>query len=105
MEYKVRLITSIKPEHNCSGKSILAPYRINVSIENKPSIRDPEGEVVMRDLMVKNGYQQVKGVRTAKLLKIDVEASSGSEAMNIVTKMCDELRIYNPVVSTCTISI
>ncbi|MEM1993866.1 MAG: phosphoribosylformylglycinamidine synthase subunit PurS [Nitrososphaerales archaeon] len=78
-------------------------FNINVIIENKPTIRDPEGEVIMRDLMVKNGYTQIKGVRTAKLLKIVVEASSSQEAKQIVSKMCDELRIYNPVVSICSI--
>lgn len=83
----------------------LPTYKVNVVIENKPSIRDPEGEVIMRDLMVKNGYTQIKGVRTAKLLKIVVEASSSEEAKQLVSKMCDELRIYNPVVSVCSIEV
>ena len=80
-------------------------YRVNVIIENKPTIRDPEGEVIMRDLMVKNGYTQIKGVRTAKLLKLIVEASSSEEAKQLVSKMCEELRIYNPVVSVCSIEV
>lgn len=80
-------------------------FNANVVIENKPTIRDPEGEVIMRDLMVKNGYTQIKGVRTAKLLKIVVEAPSGEEAKRLVSKMCDELRIYNPVVSVCSIEV
>lgn len=80
-------------------------FSVNVVIENKPTIRDPEGEVIMRDLMVKNGYTQIKGVRTAKLLKITVEASNSQEAEQIVSKMCDELRIYNPVVSVCSIEV
>ncbi len=80
-------------------------FNVSVIIENKPTIRDPEGEVIMRDLMVKNSYTQVKGVRTAKLLKIKVEAQSPKEAKQLVAKMCDELRIYNPVVSLCTIEV
>ena len=80
-------------------------FNVNVVIENKPTIRDPEGEVIMRDLMVKNGYTQIKNVRTAKLLKIVVEASSSEEAERLVSKMCDELRIYNPVVSVCSIEV
>jgi len=83
----------------------LPRFSVNVVIENKPTIRDPEGEVIMRDLMVKNGYTQIKGVRTAKLLKITVEASNSQEAEQIVSKMCDELRIYNPVVSVCSIEV
>ena len=80
-------------------------FKVNVVIENKPTIRDPEGEVIMRDLIVKNGYTQIKNVRTAKLLKIVVEASSSEEAERLVSKMCDELRIYNPVVSVCSIEV
>jgi len=83
----------------------LPTFKVNVVIENKHTIRDPEGEVIMRDLMVKNGYTQIKGVRTAKLLKIVVEASNGEEAKQLVSKMCDELRIYNPVVSVCSIEV
>ena len=80
-------------------------FKVNVVIENKPTIRDPEGEVIMRDLMVKNGYTQIKGVRAAKLLKIVVEASNSEEAKRLVSKMCDELRIHNPVVSVCSIEV
>ena len=80
-------------------------FNVNVIIENKPTIRDPEGEVIMRDLLVKNGYTQIKSVRTAKLLKIIIEASSKQEAEKLVSRMCDELRIYNPVVSICSIEV
>lgn len=53
---------------------------------------------------MKNGYERVKKVRTAKLLKLDVEADSEEEAKELTARMCNELRIYNPVVSVCTIS-
>jgi len=79
-------------------------YRVHVTIENKPLVRDPEGEVILRDLMIKNGFECVRKVRTAKLLKMEVEADSEAEAKEITAKMCNELRIYNPVVSICTVT-
>ena len=80
-------------------------FLIQVIIENKPYINDPEGETIHRDLIVKGGYSKVKSVRSAKLLKMIVNASSQKEAENTVQKLCEELRIFNPVVSSCTISM
>jgi phosphoribosylformylglycinamidine synthase PurS subunit len=78
-------------------------YLIHVMIENKPLIRDPEGEVILKDLMIKNGFKCVKKVRTARLLKLEIEAESEGQAEEITAKMCNDLRIYNPVVSLCAI--
>jgi phosphoribosylformylglycinamidine synthase PurS subunit len=78
-------------------------FLVQVIIENKPYINDPEGETIHRDLIVKGGYSEVKSVRSAKMLKMTVSACSEKEAEKTVQKLCDELRIYNPVVSNCTI--
>ena len=78
-------------------------YNVIVTIENKPLIRDPEGEVILRDLLMRNDFSQVKSVRTAKTLRFEVEASDEDDAKIIIKKMCDELRIYNPVVSKCVV--
>ena len=43
-------------------------FLVQVVIENKPYINDPEGETIHRDLVVKGGYAQVKSVRAAKML-------------------------------------
>ncbi len=72
-------------------------------IENKPYINDPEGETIHRDLIVKGGYSSVVSVRSAKLLKMIVTGKSEKDAERIVEKMCEELRIYNPVVSNCAV--
>jgi phosphoribosylformylglycinamidine synthase len=74
-----------------------------VIIENKPYINDPEGETIHRDLVVKGGYSSVKSVRSAKMLKMVINASSEKEAEKIVQKLCEELRIFNPIVSNCTV--
>jgi phosphoribosylformylglycinamidine synthase len=78
-------------------------YLVQVVIENKPYINDPEGETIHRDLIVKGGYSAVRSVRSAKMLKMAVSAASEKEAERLVQKLCEELRIFNPVVSNCTV--
>lgn len=80
-------------------------YRVECIISNKASIRDPEGETILRDLVIRRGYENVKGIRTAKVLQIEVSAPSKEVAEKLVMRMCDELRIYNPVVSVCQIRV
>jgi phosphoribosylformylglycinamidine synthase len=78
-------------------------YLVSVIIENKPYINDPEGETILKDLIAKGGYSSVKAVRTAKMLNITIEARDRKDAEATVKKLCDELRIYNPVVSNCRV--
>lgn len=78
-------------------------YLVQVVIENKPYINDPEGETIHRDLIIKGGYSKVASVRSAKLLKMVVNDRSEKHAEQTVKKLCEELRIFNPVVSNCVI--
>ncbi len=80
-------------------------YVAEVVIESKPAAKDPEGATIMRDLMVKKGYNMVSEVRTAKLLRVKLSARSESEATSILDKMCNELRLANPVAQNYKISI
>lgn len=80
-------------------------FNVIVTIENKSFINDPEGETIYRDLILKNKYNSIKSVRTAKVLKLIVDATNSKEAKVRVKKMCEELRIFNPVVSNCQINI
>ena len=57
----------------------------------------------MRDLIVKGGYSNIESVRSAKTLKMVVRSSSEKESKT-VENLCIELRIYNPVLSDCTIT-
>ena len=70
-------------------------YVIEVLVENKPLARDPEGETIHRNLIMKGGYNQVTNVRAGKLLRMSVEASSPDQARDLVKRLCDDLRIYN----------
>lgn len=78
-------------------------FVVQVVIENKPYINDPEGETIHRDLVVKGGYSNVQSVRSAKMLKMVVNSKSEKDAEVTVKKLCEELRIFNPVVSNCTV--
>lgn len=79
-------------------------FFIAINIENKKYLDDPEGDTIMRDLIVKGGYSNIESVRSAKTLKMVVRSSSEKEALKTVENLCIELRIYNPVLSDCTIT-
>ena len=83
----------------------LGNYKIEVIVENKPLARDPEGEAIRHNLILKGGYSQVTDVRAGKLLRINVEAPSPEDARQLVQKMCEDLRIYNPAAHICRVRI
>lgn len=79
-------------------------YKVHVTIENKPGISDPEGQTILNDLVIAKS-NTVKSIRTAKVLKFEIEATSGEEAISSVRKLCDDLRLYNPLVSATSIGL
>lgn len=81
----------------------MAKYLVVVTIENKEQIGDPEGETIKKDLILRSGYSKVESVKSAKCYNIVINTNSEEEAKKDVTRLCEELRIYNPVVSNCTI--
>jgi phosphoribosylformylglycinamidine synthase len=93
-------------DESVAGGSIgMSTYTVEIIIENKPAARDPEGETIWRDLVMKGGYSSIESIRSAKLLRAKVVASSEEDAKNTVFKMCNELRIFNPVAHMCTIDV
>ena len=78
-------------------------YAVHVIIENKPNISDPEGDTILNDLVLKGNNSSVKKIRAGKILKFTVEASDKKKAEKIVEKICQELRIFNPLVSKVVI--
>ena len=81
----------------------MAKFLVVVTIENKEQVGDPEGETIKKDLILRSGYSKVESVKSAKCYNIVINTNSEEEAKKDVTKLCEELRIYNPVVSNCTI--
>jgi phosphoribosylformylglycinamidine synthase len=82
---------------------VVSKFNIIITIENKPQINDPEGETIHRDLIVKGGYSNIESVRSAKTLKMIVKSKSEDEAIKIVRKLSEELRLFNPLVSNCIV--
>jgi phosphoribosylformylglycinamidine synthase subunit PurS len=78
-------------------------YRVHVTIENKPGISDPEGKTILNDLVLKGTKQNVSNITTAKMLKFTITENNEESAQSKVKEICDELRIYNPMVSVVTI--
>ena len=81
----------------------MATYIVHVIIENKPNISDPEGDTILNDLVLKSKNSSIKKIRTGKILKFTVEASEKKKAEKIVESICQELRIFNPLVSNAMI--
>ncbi len=80
-------------------------FMVHVVIENKPGISDPEGETILKDLVLKGSFLSVKKIRTAKMLKFKIIEKSKALAEKKIQKICDDLRIYNPMVSKITIDV
>lgn len=80
-------------------------YSVLVSISNKKYLPDPEGGTILKDLILKGGYGEVEAVRCSKTINILVRSRTEEQAKKMVMKICDELRLYNPVVSKCVVTV
>lgn len=83
----------------------MSVFTVSVVISNKKGARDPEGETILRDLVHKSGYDEIKSIRAGKHLSVTVEASDAEAASKLVRKMCDDLRIYNPAAHSITLEV
>ena len=77
----------------------MSMYVVHVIIENKPNISDPEGDTILNDLVLKGNNPSVKKIQVGKILKFTVDATDKKMAEKIVENICQELRIFNPLVS------
>ncbi|MDV3277578.1 MAG: phosphoribosylformylglycinamidine synthase subunit PurS [Nitrososphaerales archaeon] len=78
-------------------------FSVKVVISNREGASDPEGETIYRDLVSKSGFDEVKGIRSGKFLRFEVLATDARSARDLVAKICDELRIYNPAAHSITV--
>ncbi|MCK4239035.1 MAG: phosphoribosylformylglycinamidine synthase subunit PurS [Candidatus Lokiarchaeota archaeon] len=78
-------------------------FIVEIVLENKPAARDPVGSTIQKDLMAKQGYDMVSNVRTGQYLRIYVDAENEQSAEKLVEKMCNDLRIFNPVTQNLTV--
>lgn len=83
----------------------MSTYLVHVTIENKPGISDPEGETILNDLVIKGNYSAISKIRTGKVLKFQINEKNKKSAEEKIHKLCDELRIFNPLVSRVTFEV
>jgi len=83
----------------------MAIFEVHVTIENKPGISDPEGKTILNDLVLRGLHKSVSKIKTAKMLKFTIKEKDKKTAQSKVQKICDDLRIYNPMVSKVTIDV
>ncbi len=80
-------------------------FNVQVTIENKPGISDPEGDTILNDLVLKGNNSFVTKIRTAKMLKFKIKEKNKKLAETKIRKLCDELRIFNPMVSQISVQV
>ena len=80
-------------------------FDVHVTIENKEGISDPEGETILNDLVLKGTHKNVSKIKTAQMLKFTITEKNKETAQTKIQEICDELRIYNPMVSKVTIDV
>jgi phosphoribosylformylglycinamidine synthase subunit PurS len=83
----------------------MATFNVHVTIENKPGISDPEGETILNDLVLKGTHYTITKIKTAKMLKFTIKEKDKTSAKSKVHEICDDLRIYNPLVSQVTLDV
>ena len=84
---------------------MLVNYIVSIIIENKDGISDPEGDTTLNDLVLKGKYKNIRKIRSGTILKFSITEKSQKIAKDKVMKICDELRIYNPLVSQVTATV
>jgi phosphoribosylformylglycinamidine synthase len=80
-------------------------FDVHVTIENKSGMSDPEGDTILNDLVLKGTHKSVSKIKTAKMLKFTIKEKDKKSAQSKVQEICDELRIYNPMVSKVAIDV
>ena len=83
----------------------MAAFDVHVTIENKLGISDPEGETILNDLVLKGTHSAISKIKTAKMLKFTIKEKDKKSAKTKIQEICDELRIYNPMVSRVIIDV
>ncbi len=73
-------------------------YDVEVRVQLKPSVFDPQGHTV-EEALKGHGYLGVNGVRIGKYMQFSIEAENEEAAHGKVKMMCDEV-LCNPVMET-----
>jgi phosphoribosylformylglycinamidine synthase len=78
-------------------------HRIEVTVQLKPDILDPQGKTV-GNALERLGFTGIKGVRIGKSIIIEVEAFSQEDALAKANEMASKL-LANPVMEVFTVRL
>jgi len=82
---------------------IMKSFIVEIVMTLKSAARDPVADTIQRDLIAKKGFDMVSHVRSGQYLKISLQAEDKDSAEQIIVRMCNILRIYNPVTQNLNI--
>ncbi|AWR98296.1 phosphoribosylformylglycinamidine synthase subunit PurS [Acidianus sulfidivorans JP7] len=71
--------------------------KVELIIINKEGVRDPEGETIQR-YIINKVTDKVKEVKAGKYLLFNINLDNKDDAIEIVKKIAEENRLYNPIV-------
>lgn len=77
--------------------------RVRIEVHLKKGVTDPEGENVLKALNLL-GFKGIRGVHSAKLFLVDLDAKDADGARASAEEMCRRL-LANPVVHNYTITV
>lgn len=77
--------------------------RVRIEVHLKKGVTDPEGDNVRKALNLL-GFKGIRGVHSAKLFTVDLEATDAADARSDAEEMCRRL-LANPVVHDYTIHV
>lgn len=76
-------------------------HRIEVTVQLKPDILDPQGKTV-GNALERLGFSGIKNVRIGKSIIMEIEAATQEEAIAKGTEMASKL-LANPVMEVFTV--
>ena len=77
-------------------------YELSVEVMPKPGIADPEGATIERALRAL-GFATTRRVSAGKVFKLQLEASTENEALEVAGNMAGKL-LANPVIEVANVS-
>ena len=80
-------------------------FNVVVTIENRAGISDPEGETILTDLILEGPNEAIQKITTGEILKFTIRKKDAKTAKKTVKKACEELRLYNPMMSKASFRI
>ena len=73
-------------------------FAVEVKVGLKKGVSDPEGSNTRKSLELL-GYEEVREVRSLKVYRMQIDATSREEAQERLEEMCKRL-LSNPVINT-----